>query len=104
MPGSIEAAIANVSFNITPFKTAIAEPSYVLSTLKSKVIVIHGSKDYLIPVKVVESITTLAIADGWAPPGMLSFYDDNEGQTVMIDNPTSFARVYRKALEEQVLA
>ncbi|KAL7469021.1 hypothetical protein ACHAXS_009279 [Conticribra weissflogii] len=103
MPGSVEAAIANVSFNVTPLKTSVAEPSDILSTLKSKVIVIHGSKDYLIHAKVVESITTLAIADGWAPPGMLSFYDDDEGHTVMIDNPTSFARVYRKALEEQVL-
>ena len=103
MPGKLEASIANTRFNVTPIKTKFSEPSDVLSTLKSKIIVIHGSKDIAVPAQQVELVTKLAIFEHWAPPGLLSFYDDGEGHTSIIDSPQTLAEVYRKALEEQVL-
>jgi pimeloyl-ACP methyl ester carboxylesterase len=104
MPGKSEVGVANVKFNLTPIKTPFAEPSFELATLKSKIAVIHGSKDFVNPAQLVESVTKLAIADQWAPPGMLSFHDDEEGHLVLVDKPNAFADVYRKAFEEQVLA
>eukprot|EP01083_Nonionella_stella_P159421 520004_1 len=78
MPGQIEATIANIAFNVSPIKTKHAEPSDALASLKSKVIVIHGSKDILVSAQQVESVTKLAISEHWAPAGTLSFYDDGE--------------------------
>lgn len=74
-----------------------------LSTLKSKVIVIHGSEDFIVPWKIVESMTNLAIIEHWAPNGLLSLYDDGTGHMSLVDRPRDLAGVYRHALEEQVL-
>ncbi|KAL7546347.1 hypothetical protein ACHAWF_009682 [Thalassiosira exigua] len=104
MPGKLEATVANIRFNITPIKTPYAEPSDALRGLESKVIVLHGSQDDLVPHEVMEHVTKLAIADQWAPPGKLSFYDDGGSHMIVIDNPRAFASTYRRALEEQVLS
>ena len=61
------------------------------------------SKDTIVPWQIVEPLTKLAIAEQWAPPGTLSFYDDGLGHMAPIDSPALLADVYRKALEEQVL-
>lgn len=45
----------------------------------------------------------LAITDKWAPQGMLSYYDDNLGHMAIVDEPAAFAKIYRKAFEEQVV-
>ena len=130
MPGSSEAGVANASFNVTPIKTRFASPSDALSTLESKVIVIHGSKDTISPWQIVEvsiillpfigicidvsvthsliyfvqPLTRLAIAEQWAPTGKLSFYNDHEGHMSLIDSPYVLAKAYRKAaVEERVL-
>jgi len=103
MPGKVEVALANAKFNVTPIKTPFSPPSDELSTLKSKVIVIHGSEDFIVPWKIVESMTNLAIIEQWAPKGLLSLYDDGTGHMSLIDKPRVLARVYRRALEEQVL-
>ena len=91
------------NFNVSPIKTPYAEPSDALETLKSKVVVIHGSNDVAVPAEQVELVTKLAIAEKWAPPGMLLFYDDGGGSMLLFDHPTVFASIYRKAFEEQVL-
>jgi pimeloyl-ACP methyl ester carboxylesterase len=103
MPGKVEVALANAKFNVTPIKTPFSPPSDELSTLKSKVIVIHGSEDFIVPWKIVESMTNLAIIEQWAPKGLLSLYDDGTGHMSLIDRPRDLAGVYRHALEEQVL-
>ena len=74
-----------------------------MSTLKSKVIVIHGCKDNLCDSEQVELLTKLAIKEKWAPPGMLSFYDDGEGHLSLLDSPSALASTYRKAFEEQII-
>ncbi|KAL7528752.1 hypothetical protein ACHAXR_002610 [Thalassiosira sp. AJA248-18] len=105
MPGAIDASVSNMRFNVTPIKTAFADSSDALSNLKSsKVVVIHGSKDTVSPWKIVEPLTKLAIAEQWAPPGTLSLYDDGLGHMGPVDSPYVFEKVYRQALEEQVLA
>ena len=103
MKCKIECMMANVKFNATPIKSPYSEPSNALETLKSKVIVLHGSIDSAVPAAHVEHVTKLAIAEAWAPSGMLSYYDTGEGHMLFWDNPTSFASVYRKAFDEQVL-
>ncbi|KAL7456692.1 hypothetical protein ACHAWC_008180, partial [Mediolabrus comicus] len=105
MPGKVEVALANAKFNVTPIKTPFSPPSDELSTLKSKVIVIHGSEDFIVPWKIVEveSMTNLAIIEQWAPKGLLFLYDDGTGHMSLIDRPRDLAGVYRRALEEQVL-
>lgn len=92
------------NFNVTPIKTPFANPSNAMSTLKSKVIVIHGCKDNLCDAEQVELVTKLAIKEKWAPPGMLSFYDNGEGHLSLLDSPAILASTYRKAFEEQVFA
>lgn len=92
------------NFNVTPMKTPYAEPSNALSSLKSKIVVIHGSQDVMVDAEQVELVTKLAIKENWAPPGKLSFYDDVEGHLPFFDNPTVIASAYRHAFEEQVLA
>lgn len=87
-------------FNVTPIKTALAEPSDALKQLKSKVVVIHSDKDYL---KSSVHVAKLALVEGWAPPGTLSFYDDKEGHMVLIDKPAALAKTYRKAVHEEGL-
>ena len=62
--------------------------------------VIHGLKDTVGPAKLIAPVTKLAIAGRWSPPGMLSYYNGGEGNIVILDNPTVFSNVYRKALEE----
>lgn len=104
MPGKLEAMTANIEFNVTPIKTHHAEPSTDLQGLKSKVIVIHSQRDKTVPGEAVEYVTKLAIADEWAPPGKLSYYDDGGSHMIVLENPRAFASVYRKALEEQVLS
>lgn len=104
MVGTLEIGYSNMAFNVCPIQTPYSSPSDDLSTLESKVIVVHGSPDTVVPGELVESVTKLAIADQWAPTGMLSFYDDGEGHMVLIDYPHVFGEIYRKALEEQVLA
>ena len=91
------------NFNVTPIQSHLAEASHALSDLKSKVIVIHGTPDRAVPSKQVEFVTKLAIAERWAPPGTLSFYDDGEGHLMPFDNPKALGSIYRKAFEEQVL-
>mmetsp|Transcript_15599 Transcript_15599/g.32816 ORF Transcript_15599/g.32816 Transcript_15599/m.32816 type:complete len:740 (+) Transcript_15599:68-2287(+) len=103
MPGKAEATIANSVFNVCPIQGQYSEASNALALLKSKVIVIHGSEDMVVSPTQVESVTKLAIAEQWAPSGMVSYYDDGEGHMVIIDKPTAFADVYRKAFEEKVL-
>ena len=93
-------SISGVRFNVTPIKTVHSEPSDALSNLKSKVVVIHGEKDYL---DETVHVTKLAIADDWASPDMLSYYDDGERHLVIVDKPTALAKTYRQAFEEQVL-
>lgn len=60
-------------------------------------------KDTIIPWQIVEPLTKLAIAEQWAPVGKLSFYNDELGHMSIIDSPHHLAKVYRMALEEQVL-
>ncbi|KAL7464710.1 hypothetical protein ACHAXS_005053 [Conticribra weissflogii] len=103
MPGKAEATIANAVFNICPIMGQFSEPTNVLASLKSKVIVIHGSEDMVVSPMQVESVTKLAISEQWAPSGLVSYYDDGEGHMVIIDKPTAFVDVYRKAFDEQVL-
>lgn len=102
MPGSTEASVANASFNVTPIKTPFASPNDLLADLKSKVIVLHGSNDWIVPWQIVEPVTKLAIAEQWAQ-GMLSLYDDGLSHMGIIDSPNVLAEVYRRALEEQGL-
>lgn len=52
---------------------------------------------------IVEPLTKLAIAEQWAPPGKLSFYNNELGHMSLLDSPSLLAKVYRQALEEQVL-
>jgi len=103
MPGKDAIAVVNTKFNVTPIKTIFGPPSDALSTLKSKVVVIHGSEDFISPWLIVEPVTRLAIIEQWAPLGKLSLYDDGAGHTSLIDKPRVFAKVYRRALEEQIL-
>ena len=103
MPGKLEVTIANVFFNVTPIKTAYAPANDALSSLKSKVVVIYGSKDSVVPAQTVEKLRNSALDKNWSPPGMLSFHDDEEGHMVLIDKPNAFAEVYRKVFEEQIL-
>mmetsp|Transcript_8967 Transcript_8967/g.15584 ORF Transcript_8967/g.15584 Transcript_8967/m.15584 type:complete len:405 (+) Transcript_8967:45-1259(+) len=103
MPGSSDVSVANASFNVTPIRTTFALPSEALSTLKTKLVVIHGSQDFIAPWQIVEPLIKLAIAEQWAPPGKLSFYDDGLSHMGIIDSPNALARVYRQALVEQVL-
>ena len=104
MEGTMEIGYSNMAFNVCPIQTPFSSPRDDLSTLESKVIVIHGNQDTVVPAALMESVTKLAIADLWASSGMLSFYDDNEGHMVLVDNPQIFGEIYCKALEEQVLA
>jgi len=103
MPGKDDIAVVNTKFNVTPIKTIFGPPSDALSALKSKVVVIHGSEDFIVPWLIVEPVTRLAIIEQWAPLGKLSLYDDGAGHTSLIDKPRVFAKVYRRALEEQIL-
>mmetsp|Transcript_11312 Transcript_11312/g.17274 ORF Transcript_11312/g.17274 Transcript_11312/m.17274 type:complete len:422 (+) Transcript_11312:582-1847(+) len=103
MPGKAHVAVANAKFNVTPIKTTLSPSSDAMRTLKSRVVVIHGSEDFIAPWKIVEPVTRLAIIEQWAPPGMLSLYDDAAGHLALIDEPRRLARVYRRALEEQIL-
>ncbi|KAL7447484.1 hypothetical protein ACHAXM_011396 [Skeletonema potamos] len=103
MPGKVDVAVVNAKFNVTPIKTPFGPPNDVLSTLKSKVVVIHGSEDFIVPWEIVDPVTRLAIIEQWAPSGMLSLYDNGSGHTSLIDNPRVLAKVYRRALEEQIL-
>ncbi|KAL7543772.1 hypothetical protein ACHAXR_013085 [Thalassiosira sp. AJA248-18] len=91
------------NFNVSPIKTPYAEPSEALSTLKSKIVVIHGSKDIAVTAEQVELVTKLAIVEHWAPPNKLFFYDDGQGHFLFFDNPTALASVYREAFEEQIV-
>ena len=104
MPGKTDIAVVNAKFNVTPIKTYLSPSSDVMSTLKSRVVVIHGSEDFIVPWEIVEPVTRLAIIEQWAPPGMLSLYDDASGHTSLIDKPRALASVYRRALEEQILS
>ena len=90
------------NFNVSPIKTPYAEPSDALSTLKSKIIVIHGDKDFGVDAEQVKFLTKLAINENWAPPGLLSYYDDGEGHFPFYDNPSTLGTIYRQAFEEQV--
>ncbi|KAL3791208.1 hypothetical protein ACHAWO_013639 [Cyclotella atomus] len=102
--GSMEIGYANMAFNVSPIQTPYSNPSDHLSTLETKVVVIHGIPDTVIPGQIVESVTKLAIADQWAPADMLNFYDDGEGHMVLVDKPYVFGEIYRMALEEKILA
>eukprot|EP00986_Skeletonema_menzelii_P007121 scaffold2761_cov137-Skeletonema_menzelii.AAC.2 len=104
MPGKTDVAVVNAKFNVTPIKTSLSPSSNVMSTLKSRVVVIHGSEDFIVPWQIVEPVTKLAIIEQWAPLGMLSLYDDASGHTSLIDKPRALASVYRRALEEQILS
>jgi hypothetical protein len=75
----------------------------VLQNLRSKLIVIHGAADSLIPVAQVRAVTQLAIAEGWAPTNMLSYYEHAEGHFPLFEAADVFIAVYRKTLQEQVL-
>jgi pimeloyl-ACP methyl ester carboxylesterase len=101
--GPMEIGYANMAFNVSPIQTPYSSPSDYLSTLESKVVVVHGSPDTVVPGQIVEHLTKLAIVDQWAPANMLSFYDDGEGHMLLFDNPHVFGEIYRKALEEQIL-
>jgi pimeloyl-ACP methyl ester carboxylesterase len=103
MPGKVDVAVVNAKFNVCPIKTRFGPPSDELSTLESRVVVIHGSEDFIVPWEIVEPVTRLAIIEQWAPQGMLSLYDDGAGHTSLIDKPRVLAKVYRRALEEQIL-
>lgn len=103
MPGAIQAMVANVGFNITPIRTPYAEPSDALEDLQSKVIILHSPHDTTVPGDSMEHVTKLAIADQWAPPDKLFYYDDGGDHMILMNDPRKFASVYRKALEEQVL-
>lgn len=103
MPGKADIAVANAKFNVTPIKTTLSPSSDAMRTLKSKVVVIHGSKDFIVPWQIVDPVTRLAIIEQWAPPGMLSLYDAGTGHTSLIDEPRLLAGTYRRALEEQIL-
>ncbi|KAL7460001.1 hypothetical protein ACHAXS_000471, partial [Conticribra weissflogii] len=103
MPGMAEAWKANIDFNVSTIQTQYSEPSTILASLESKIVVIHGSNDMTVPAEQVEHVTKLAISDNWAPQDMISYYDDHEGHVVFVDNPVAFAKVYRTAFEEQVL-
>ncbi|KAL7538901.1 hypothetical protein ACHAXR_010904 [Thalassiosira sp. AJA248-18] len=98
MPGSSDASVANVRFNVTPIKIPFAPPSEALSTIQNKVI------DTIVPWQIVEPLTKLAIAEQWAPDGKLSFYNDELGHMSLIDHPYLLAKVYRRAYDEQDLA
>jgi pimeloyl-ACP methyl ester carboxylesterase len=84
--GSMEIGYANMAFNVSPIQTPYSSPSDYLSTLKPKVIVVHGSPDTVVPGQIVESVTKLAIADQWAPADTLSFYDDGEGHMFLLSS------------------
>ena len=103
MPGKTDVAVVNAKFNVTPIKTTLSPSSDAMRTLKSKVVVIHGSEDFIVPWQIVEPVTRLAIIEQWAPPGILSLYDAVTGHTSLIDEPHLLARTYRRALEEQIL-
>lgn len=103
MPGKADVAVVNAKFNVTPIKTTLSPSSDEMRTLKSKVVVIHGSEDFIVPWQIVDPVTRLAIIEQWAPPGMLSLYDAGTGHTSLIDEPLLLARAYRRALEEQIL-
>jgi pimeloyl-ACP methyl ester carboxylesterase len=103
MPGKVDVAVVNAKFNVCPIKTRFGPPSDELSTLESRVVVIHGSEDFIVPWEIVEPVTRLAIIEQWAPQGMLSLYDDGAGHLSAIDKPRVLAKVYRRALEEQIL-
>ena len=64
---------------------------------------VHGRKDVSCHGEQVEYLTKLAIIEQWAPAGMLSFYDSEVGHMLIMDTPTAWAKVYRKAFEEQLL-
>jgi len=49
MPGSSEVSVVNASFNVSPIRTTFALPTKALSTLKAKVVVIHGPQDFSVP-------------------------------------------------------
>ena len=91
------------NFNATPIRSFNAEPSTALSTLKSKVIVIHSRHDTVVPGEQVELVTKLAIAEKWAPSGKLSFYDSGQGHMHILDNPVEFAEMYWIVFEEQLV-
>ena len=86
-----------------PSRLHLQKQSDALALLSSKVIIIHGSKDTLVAADQVELLTKLAIAEHWAPPGMISFLDDGEGHMLFFDNPAVLASIYRGAFEEFAL-
>ena len=96
------ACYANSKFNITPIKTVQSNPSDILQSLKVPIVVLHGSSDTLVSTMKVRSITNLAIAESWAPGGLLRYYEHAGNHFPLFEIPNEWADVYRKALEENV--
>ena len=101
--------LGNAKFNITPIKTISSPPTDWLQKLKCPMIVMHGSKDIIVPTNVMKAmVTDLAVYERWTSgeegESTLSYYEiEGAGHFAFIEKPTEFISIYRKALNEKVL-
>lgn len=74
-------------------------------------IILHGSKDAIVPTSVMKSLADLATFERWTvrddgkEGGLISYYEiEGAGHFAFIEKPKEFISVYRRALAEKVLA
>lgn len=95
---------ATLWFNVTPIACeGRFGPTFVLKDLKVPLIVIHGPKDKFADVNQVRSVIQLTKTLGWAPKGLVSYYEHSEGHFPFFECLDEYLALYRQALNEQVL-